>query len=194
MRVGVAISSIPPRHELLARALRSVDAQTRRPDVLTVAVDYERAGAAVTRNRAWRALGDVDYVAFLDDDDEFGPDHLARLVEVAVAEDADLVYPWFTVSAGTDPFPMHFGRAWDPDDPRQTTITCLWRREALEVIDGFPDARDADGVDEGGNRAGEDFLAVCTLNAAGGKIVHLAERTWIWHHDTGNTSGLPDRW
>ena len=27
-----------------------------------------------------------------------------------------------------------------------------------------------------------------------GKIVHAPMRTWLWHHDSKNTSGRPDRW
>lgn len=195
--VGVAIPSIPPRTQLLRRAFGSAIRQHRLPDTFSVVIDHDRAGAAATRNRAWRALT-TDYVAFLDDDDELLPEHLERLLTVAEAEQADMTYSWFSVVGGTDPMPDNFGRPWDPDDPRQTTITCLWRREALEAVDGFPEA--SGGVDALGNLVGEDYLAVLALNAKGGRIVHLPERTWRWHHwmtldgRIGNTSGMPDRW
>lgn len=193
--IGVAIPSIPPRADLLERALASVIAQTRQADHINITVDTDKQGATATRNRSWRALGPVDYIAFLDDDDEMLPDHLRRLMDVAQDTQADFVFSWFTVVGGSDPFPeSFFTDAWDSETPRQTTITGLWRREALECIGGF--ATTADGRDELGNRIGEDYLAVLQLNSMGGKIVHLPERTWLWHHDTpgGNTSGLPTRW
>lgn len=186
--VGVAIPSIPPRGQMLRRALGSALRQDRVPDALSVVIDHDRNGATTTRNRAWRAL-DTEYVAFLDDDDEMLPCHLDRLLSTAESTGADLTYAWYSVEGGHDPFPQHFGRPWDPSDPRQTTITCLWRRTALEAIDGFPEV--ADLTDEVGNRIGEDFAAVCALNDKGGVIVHLPERTWTWWHHGRNTSGLP---
>lgn len=191
--IGVAIPSIPPRAAMLSRALQSVLAQSRPADQIVVAVDQEHRGAAYTRNRAWWSL-DTAWVAFLDDDDELNVDHLQRLIDHAEAADADLVYPWFDVVGGTDPFPHHFGVPWDPAEPHQTTITCLWRRSALEKVEGFPDAGDGELVDENGNRIGEDYLAVRRLNDLGGRIVHHPARTWRWHHHFANTSGRPDRW
>lgn len=191
MTVGVAIPSIPPRGDYLRRAVASVLTQTRPADALSVAFDHDGEGAAATRNRAWGAL-DTDWVAFLDDDDEMGTHHLERLLACAVENDADLVYPWFTVDGGGDPFPHHFGPAWDSENPHQTTITCLWRRDALEKIDGFPPHSGSIGPD--GHWIGEDYLAVLNLNDAGGRIVHLPERTWVWHHHGSNTMGLADRW
>lgn len=189
--VGVAIASIPPRTSMLCRALTSALHQHRSPDAVSVIVDHDHQGAATTRNRAWRAL-DTDWVAFLDDDDELLCEHLGLLLGCAEANDADMVYPWFEVVGGNDPMPGHFGREWDPNEPRQTTVTCLWRRTALEKIDGFP--QPADDVDQYGNRVGEEFLAVLALNAQGGRIVHLPQRTWRWHHHGANTSGRADRW
>jgi hypothetical protein len=191
-RVAVAIPSIPPRRDMLTRALASVLAQSHSPDEVHVAIDTEREGAASTRNRAWMAAS-TEFVAFLDDDDEMGPDHLSLLLRCALEHDADFVYPWFDVVGGQDPFPTHFGKPWDPDEPRQTTICGLWRRDALEKVCGFPEP--GENVTDGrGNRIGEDYAAVLQLNAAGGRIVHLPQRTWTWHHHQGNTSGLTSRW
>jgi glycosyltransferase involved in cell wall biosynthesis len=194
--VGLAIPSIPPRGVLLARAMASVGRQELPPDAVAVAVDRRREGAPATRTRAAKMLGDVDWVCLMDDDDELYPQHIRRLVEAAEAEDADLVYPWFDVAGGTDPFPENFGRPWDPAAPVQTTVTCIWRREALEGVGWFDRGFDPGrvGVDAWGNRAGEEHEAAKRLNAAGGRIGHLPERTWLWHHDSGNTSGRPDRW
>lgn len=191
LTVGIAIPSIPIRKGQLQTAFSSALMQTRPPAAISVALDVHHDGAAATRNRAWRAL-DTDYVAFLDDDDELCPHHVERLVECALANDADMVYPWFHIEGGGDPFPHHYGLPWDPERPRQTTITCLWRRDALEKIGGFP-PHSREVMDDG-HWLGEDYLAVLALNEAGGRIVHLPERTWIWHMHPGSTMGLPDRW
>lgn len=187
--VGVAIPHIPIRAEWLGRAVMSVACQSRPADAISIATDIEHAGAAITRNRAWRTL-DTDYVLCLDDDDELLPECLAILLARAEVDDADLTFPYYTVVGGTDPFPGNFGRPWD--GPRQTTIVCLWRRDALEKVGGFPEP--GDDYDDTGNRTGEDFLAVKRLHDAGGRIVHVPERLFLWHHHHRNTSGRGDRW
>lgn len=195
--ISVVIPSIPPRARLRARALVSVCGQTRQPDEIVVEIDHEGAGAAHTRDKALRTATS-DRVAFLDDDDELGQLHLERLEAVMDETGADLVFPWFTVIGGVDPFPQHFGRVWTKDDPTQTTITFLVKREAALAVGGFIDGDE--GVDGDGHRAGEDFRFVCRLADAGYSIVHLPERTWKWHHhmapdgkSIGNTSGRPWR-
>ena len=98
-------SIIVPTHdrpELLARALRSLQAQTWRDFTVIVVSDSPRyvapyaelqalqgrylyvlrssgpAGPAASRNLGQR-LAQAPYLMFLDDDDSFEPDHLARL-------------------------------------------------------------------------------------------------------------------
>jgi glycosyltransferase involved in cell wall biosynthesis len=193
--VGLAIPSIAPRAQMLRNAFSSALRQTRPFDAFSIAIDTKHEGAPTTRERAWRALG-TDYVAFLDDDDLLCSHHLATLLAAAVEHDADLVYPHFDVEGGIDPFD-HWGKPWDAANPVQTTITVLWKREALEKVGGFLeedwDVTSDPGMDENGNRAGEDFRAVCRLNARGGRIVHVPEKTWVWRHWGGNSSGLPGR-
>jgi glycosyltransferase involved in cell wall biosynthesis len=191
MTVAVCIPSIPPRRDLLNRAVSSALRQTTPADELHVAIDHTHAGAADTRNRAWHAAS-TEWVAFLDDDDEFDPIHLEALSAHAQLTGADVVYSWYQVVDGTDPHPHVFGQPWDPDHPVQTTVTCLWRRVLLEQVGGF--RCPGDTVDEYGERDGEDFDIVKRANAQGARISHLPERTWRWHHHSSNTSGLPDRW
>lgn len=190
--VSVCIPSIPPRAGMLATALGTVCAQARIPDAVLVAVDHDRQGPAAMRNRLI-AQATTDWIAFLDDDDELGPEHLQACLDCAEETGADVVYPWFVVVGGTDPFPQHFGRPWDPDDPVQTTITMLVRRDWLVKVGGFADTLNGD-TDAEGNRVGEDFDLILRLNAAGARIVHLPRRTWFWNHWAGNTSGRTDRW
>jgi len=59
-------------------------------------VDRSREGAAATRQRALTEVR-TEWVAFLDDDDEFMPHHLLSLITHASATGADFVYSWFTI-------------------------------------------------------------------------------------------------
>lgn len=196
-KVTVAIPSIPPRKRLLHRALDSVLLQTRAVDAISVAVDNDRRGAGVTRQRALVAV-DTDWVAFLDDDDEFLPYHLEKLLHHQAETGADYVYSWYKVAVNgriieDDPVfpPGHYLNPWDDANPRQTTITTLVRTE-LALAVGFVPPPDGKTID--GQAWGEDWQFTLGCLAAGAKISHLVEKTWLWHHDSGNTSGRPDRW
>lgn len=192
MKISVVIPSSPTmtRTDTLQRALHSVLMQQRRPDFIHVSIDHERRGAAINRQRGLDRV-DTELTAFLDDDDEFRPHHLRLLHDFMVETDADLVYPWFEVAGGIDPFPMHEGKPWDNNNPVQFPITYLAKTEALRKAGGFVDVPDGP-THEDGNRAGEDWRLQLRLIETGAKIVHLPIRTWIWHHDSGNTSGLAE--
>jgi glycosyltransferase involved in cell wall biosynthesis len=194
MSVTLCIPTISPRFTMLERAVRSVERQILELDATIVVEDKEHEGAALTRDKALAEV-DTDFVAFLDDDDELGPQHLKLLVDAQQITNADLVYPWFTVVGGTDPFPEHFGKPWDDARPHQTTVTFLARTSMIRNVGGFSLREDfAEPFDAGGNRAGEDYRTVLRLVKSGAKIVHLPVRTWLWHHHTHNTQGMPDRW
>jgi glycosyltransferase involved in cell wall biosynthesis len=191
MDIAVVIPSIPPRAAMLRRALASVHRQTLQPAEVIVQYDHDREGAPITRSRGLDRVT-APYVAFLDDDDELLPEHLERLAAHLAATGADLVYSWFTVIGGTDPFPHLFGRPFDPANPCQTTITTLARTEAIRDVGGF--VSEDFGTDDAGNRAGEDFQLINRMVSRGYRIEHLPERTWLWHHHASNTSGQPTRW
>lgn len=186
-RPGVTV--VTPFHEqrrangMLERAAASVRAQTV-PVHHILAEDIHHVGAAITRTHGLH-LVDTEWTAFLDSDDELDPDHIEHLYAHAQATGADYVYPWFRVVGGTDPFPMFYGRPFDPAAPNSTTITILVRTELAKQI-GF--TRDP-AVQVGG----EDFQFTLGCIAAGAKIVHLPRRSWTWHHGPQNSSGLPDR-
>lgn len=179
--VGVAVPAIPVRSALLQRAVGSVLGQTYPVRQLSIAVDHERLGAAANRQRALDGIR-TDWVAFLDDDDAFMPEHVQKLTSFAQDTGADYVFSWFEVVNGYDPFPQHFGKKYDVHEPHHTTITVLVKTELAKSV-GF---RTAGG--------GEDWDFTLRCIEAGAKIEHLAERTWWWYHDTQNTSGRPDRW
>lgn len=185
MQPGVTV--VTPFHEqrrangMLERAAASVRAQTV-PVHHILAEDIHRMGAAITRAHGLH-LVETEWTAFLDSDDELDPDHIEQLLACAKETGADYVYPWFRVVGGTDPFPMFYGKPFDPDAPNSTTITILVRTELAKEV-GF--ARDPDV-----QVSGEDFQFTLGCIAAGAKIVHLSRRSWTWYHGPQNTSGLP---
>lgn len=200
--VAVCLTTIPSRTKMLARALMSVAAQTRRPDQVIVETDHDGAGAAATRNRAWQQA-ETDWVAFLDDDDEFYPQHLERLLTHQRASGADVVYPWFDLNRlgvlanHWDPIRLKgvpvLGQDYAPeelDHYNYIPITVLARRTALAAVGGFPQP----GTDDWPNPTCEDWGCWVRLRNAGYTFSHLPERTWLWHHHASNTSGLPSRW
>ena len=185
-KITVVIPSIPVRESLLKRALKSISSQTYPAYDVSIAIDHNREGAAKTRNRAlYRA--ETEWVAFLDDDDEMLPGHLEGLVGRQLETAADVVFPWFnTEPPGNDPFPMFFGREYDPLEPHMFPIATLVRRKLAVEVGGFPIE---DAVSQ--TCAGEDWTFWLKMRDAGAKFAHLPERTWTWHHHGLNTSGLP---
>lgn len=191
--ITVVIPTIPPRTHLLQRAVASVAAQTHPAVAVAIAMDVLKQGAPATRQRALDMV-DTQWVAFLDDDDEFMPNHLATLWDAALAHQADYVYSWFdTVPLGGDPFPQsHYLDPWSDEKPRQTTITTLVRTELARKIGFASFSETGELVD--GQRWGEDWSFTLGCLAAGAKIHHVVAKTWYWYHNSGNTSGRPDRW
>lgn len=192
--ITVVIPTIAPRgnrQPMLERALASVEAQEYAPVQVIVEHAEEGEGPAVVRNRALAKV-ETPWVAFLDDDDYLRPNHLKRLALVQADSGADVVWPWFDVEGGSDPFPMFQGRQWDPEDPHQIPITVLARTEAIQAVGGFEVVGDGP-VDQHGHRAGEDWRLWLSLSAAGYRFWHTEEKTWVWVHHGANTSGLPSR-
>ena len=193
--VTVIIPTIPPRAKtLLPRALHSVTRQTRPAAAISVAVDIHREGAPATRQRALEAVK-TPLVATLDDDDEFMPFHLRDLVQHMIETDSDYVYSWFRVRDAhghvfmEDPvFPeTHFTEPFDPENPIETTVTVLVKRDlAMDV--GYH------ALDRGEGNTGEDYNFLLGCLKAGAKISHLVKHTWFWSHHGANTSGRSDRW
>lgn len=190
-RITVVIPSLPSRAEWLCRVLRSVDAQTLRPASARLVIDYEREGAAITRNRALEAVT-TDWVAFLDDDDEFLPEHLAKLANHARVTGSDVVYSCCQVVGPLGqliPLREEWGRcgqAFDPELLRQKSylpVTCLARTDLAK--------RARFGAPEGSLY--DDWGFYLRMLDLGARFAHLPETTWIWHHHGQNTSGQPDR-
>ncbi|MGI0012091.1 MAG: glycosyltransferase family 2 protein [Nitrososphaera sp.] len=185
--ITVAIPAIPPRvGNLLDMATASVAEQTEPPKGgISCALDVNREGAAITRQRALDAVR-TPWVAFLDDDDKLYPNHLYILSNLVSDNNADYAYAWFD---GNNPFPMHRGRQFDPQQPHHTTMTVLVRTELAKEA-GFllPDGPlHQDWM-------GEDWQFTLRCAQLGGKFVGTGEITWHYRVHAKNTSGLPTRW
>lgn len=169
---------------LFSRALGSVAAQSMPPDALSVTIDVNQEGAAPTRQRALMAT-QTDWVAFLDSDDMFYPDHLKLLADHAAETDADYVYSYWDTKLTPDIL-GHFGRTFDPANPTETTTTILVRADLAKEV-GFQ------ALPERQHNSGEDYRFTVECVKQGAKIVHLPVMTWHWAHHFGNTSGLPTK-
>lgn len=184
--VCVVIPTIPPRRlDMLQDALYSVLQQDYPIDQISVAVDTHREGAWRTRQRALDAAT-TEWVAFLDDDDLFHPQHVRRLVETALEVSADYVFSYFDLSRTSD-FLGYFGKVFDPNDPHTTTMTVLVKTKLAQSV-GFTPRSPEHEV------GGEDWRFMLGCLEAGAKIVHLPEQTWVYRWHGRNTSGREDRW
>lgn len=194
-QVTVVTPTIQGRGKELSKAIHSVQEQTIGFENLDLHIvsDLMGDGPAAMRN-AGAAEATTEWLAFLDDDDYLLPHHLETLLRAAEVTEADVVWPWFQVSGGTDPFPMNRGRQWDADDPHIFPITTLVRRSMFEKVGGFiVDGGIPDPNDPKRWVAGEDWRLWLDLSAAGARFFHVDEVTWVWRHHAKNTSGLPDR-
>lgn len=183
-RVTVAIPVHPPRiaNGMLTRALDSVYRQDYGVHGVAVSVDKDRLGAAPTRQLALDMVS-TEWVAFLDSDDEFMPQHVHALLTCALESGADYTFSYFLRSHGGDPL-GHFGKVFNPKAPHHTTMTVLVRRElAQEAGFGFEDMHK--------DWSGEDWKFLLKCLELGAKVVHHPEETWLWNRHKGNTSGLP---
>lgn len=193
--VTIVIPSIARRADWLGEAVASVARQTH-PCQVSIYIDHDRRGAPCARNSAIEAVLNAPeppvWIGFLDDDDYLLPHHVAHLLACAAEHRADVVWPWFTVEGGTDPFPGHCGKAYDPDAPHIFPITYLARTYAIRHAmrkGGFQP--DPDGT---GNWMIQDMPFVNALwRVTEGRFYGSPERTWVWRHHARNTSGLAHR-
>lgn len=168
----------------LRRAVDSVLAQEHPVDAIAVAVDANRDGAAYTRQRALNMV-DTEWVAFLDSDDWWYPNHLRVLTDLAAAQGADYCYSWFT---GNNPFPMHRGRQMDPAQPHHTTMTVLVRTGIAQQV-GFADHPEATPA-----WSAEDWRFTLECLKTGAVFAGTPDITWHYGVDGKNTSGHGSRW
>lgn len=186
--VTVIIPTIPPRRDMLQRAVQSVAKQTRPVCDLLTYVDTKGEGPAVQRNRMVDMVR-TTWVAPLDDDDEFLPHHLEYLLRTAEESGADMIYPkWTGINTGL--FPGKFDRPFDDElatslrHANFIPVTTLIRTEALRAVGGF--------VNLNTHPAGatcEDWGAWLRMLDAGYTFAHCPHVTWKWNGHNGHTSG-----
>lgn len=189
--ITVVIATIPPRAKSLRQALASVVIQTLQPAAIVVEYDHQRTGAAATKNRGLARVTSA-WVAFLDDDDQFMPEHLEKLAYAQAESGADVVYSMPLIPqipGGIDPSGMR-GAPFDPDELRRRSYiqtTSLVRTKLIQATGGFQLPRHTESDYD-------DWGCWLALLDAGAKFHHLPEQTFIWNHNGRNTSGRPDRW
>lgn len=182
--ISACIAAHPARFRngMLARALASVAAQTLAPAAVHVVNDIDRHGAGWTRRTLLDHV-DTQWVAWLDSDDEWMPEHLEKLHRVAVDTDSVYVFSWFH---GGDPL-GHFGLPFNPCTPHHTTMNVLVRTDIAKEV-GFPDSAP-------GRFSNEDWAHITGVAKLccerGLKMTHLAERTWTYHQQGQNSCGQP---
>ena len=188
--VSVCIPSIPTRsHLLTSRALPSVFTQTHPVSEIAISLDLKKEGAWENRNNSIK-MATSEWIAFLDDDDEFQPHHVGTLLNAAHEQQADVVWGWFDVIGGSDPIPTHRGKQFDINFPQCFPITCLVRRSL--ILDSG--AQFAVDEPKWGSWDYQDLPFWKTIYNAGGKFLAIPDITWNWHHHGENTAGLPNRW
>jgi glycosyltransferase involved in cell wall biosynthesis len=181
--VTAVIPHIPVRVNRLPTALGSVLAQTWPVSALSVAVDLKREGSATTRTRALLAA-QTHWVAFLDDDDEWLPNHLEVLLDVTRTSGADVVYSNCEVRGDDGQVTWKsFGQPFDAKllfvRPYMTVVSLV--RAELARAARF----DADWDEWGFYRR---------LHRLGATFQHTPEITWVWNSGSHGTSGQSDRW
>lgn len=183
MKVSVITAAIPPRLDSLNTAAESVRAQTFAADEHLVAVDYARRGTARVVTQLAHAARN-EFVATLEDDDLWYPNHLATLVKAQRLTDADIVYSWCDVE----------GRDWNPNHAvfdgdrllRENFIpaTALIRRSLIADLGGWRD---------GTANGWEDWDFWLRAHLAGASFHVEPVVTWRYRFHGGNKTFLGEK-
>jgi glycosyltransferase involved in cell wall biosynthesis len=195
--VTVCTATIPTRVDLLKRASKSVENQTLKVKDHLIKLDSEKLGQPLVLDQIVKEAT-TKYVAILDDDDEFLPNHIELLYKKIVETEADLVFPHFRYSNLSDAGHLERfrGLPWDNNNPHQVPITWIAKRETILEVGGFSGDFDVLSfeVDNQGNRIGNDFNLIKKLSKANKHITNISEITWIYHVGHPSTLGMPIRW
>jgi glycosyltransferase involved in cell wall biosynthesis len=120
------------------------------------------------------AAVNTEWIALLDDDDYFYPQHLERLI--ANSADADVVYSWCD-STG-DSF-TSYNQGWEGVDAlrgsSRVSHNAIVRTSLFKAVGGFPLER------------GYDWRFWIKAADAGARFVSVPDRTWFFDLD-------PSRW
>lgn len=177
------------------RALKSVIAQRMPVAAMSIVTDLHGAGAGPTRDQALTAVR-TEWVAFLDSDDEWHPNHVSDLIACAIDSGADVVYPECMVVhtqlgeiPRSHPLWDEWGRPGKPFDAEllreksYLPVTSLVKTSLAQKSSFVPP--------DGGHY--DDWGFYLRLLDLGAKFVHLPRITWTWHHGPHNSSGVAGR-
>lgn len=205
MSIAVIVPTISERDATASVA--SIFNQKRKADSVHIISAGPEDNAAMTRNQALgilRIATNVEWVAVLDDDDTWLPNHLATLGSIAdqTSPSVAVVHGWYENAneAGfyddaLDPAQLadgrhptqalkgHYNRDLKDDLMAKPwlPVTSLYRASALLRIGGWP-------VGD----ALEDWGLYKKLIGYGYGFYGVTERTWVWHHHDLHTSGKPE--
>ncbi len=220
--IATLIASKPKHPDLLRRALNSVVQQQRRSDLFLLAFDsrlpepgvladlsshplikeavvllnQRHSGAAGTWNTglSWLEEQGFDgYVAILDDDDEWDPDHLSQCEQAGAQGDADVVLSGLRVMKDGVEIPRLPLYSVARDDflagnPGWQGSNTFVKLEALMRVGGF-----TDGLPSTNDRD----LAVRLLGLPDLKVAFTHRMTATWHIDSQadalSRSGSPEK-
>jgi glycosyltransferase involved in cell wall biosynthesis len=179
----------------MRRALRSVVNQAMPVAAMSIVNDLRGEGAGPTRDRAL-AGAQTKWVAFLDSDDEWHPDHVLALVTHARDTGADVIYSACRVIhtqlgeiPSSHPAWEEWGRPGQPFDAdllrkrSYLPVTSLVRTELAQKTSFVPP--DGSHYDDWGF-----YLGLLDLGAT---FIHVPRVTWTWHHGPHNSGGVAGR-
>ena len=198
--IDVVMAAIPIREKMRQRALESITNQTLKARHVFIGLDVQHDGAAMTRNSALEQVyaGEItksppDFIAFLDDDDYWYPEHLETLHDLHLKTGADFLFSWFDgnpVLQRHPEFAKNRGREFNPEDPHHTTMNVmvrswLFEEKSLRFCTDHP---------EGWELPQEDWRFILDCRDAGAKFAGTDKATWFYDNHGGNTSGLGKNW
>ena len=183
---------------MLAEAIASVNAQTLPPVAHLIGVDHQLIGIGRTLNRLATAV-EAEWLARLDDDDLFDPNHLETLA--SRADGADIVYSWCRVAprvmgASEPPYPSVIGtsswvpnQSFDADRLRKSNYipaTTLIRRSLWEELGGWHLAGYGVGDSPRTPEGTEDWDFWLRSLDAGARFACIPEVTWTYRYHGDN--------
>lgn len=196
--IAVLTPSLPGRADLLLEAMASVHAQTLAPTSHIVGIDYDRVGIGLMLNQL-ASSAEAEWLARLDDDDLFKPNHLEVLSRRV--DDADVVYTWCEVKPRSrdgvvPPVPAVLGPAgWIPNQefdanllrernyiPATTLIRkSLWREIGGWTLPGW-------GVGDSPRQPefAEDWDFWLRALDSGARFLCIPEVTWAYRYHGEN--------
>jgi hypothetical protein len=183
---------------MLSEAVESVRRQTLRPSIHAIGVDYQDIGIGKMLNRL-ASGSEADWLARLDDDDLFKPNHLEILA--SGADRADVVYSWCDVEpvathgAVPDPPAVLGQQGWIPNQEFDAALlrqrnyipaTTLIRRSLWQELGGWLETGWGLGDTGRGPQAAEDWDFWLRALDAGARFLCLPEVTWTYRYHGAN--------